>query len=200
MYTSTAGRNFTFSGQLTAAAKSLTFSRLARFAMILILGTCAAAQTLATIHDFGAGRDGENPQSGVIFDRKGNLYGSAALGGATGNGSIYSLTPPAGGQGPWTESILHQFTGKPDGQTPDSVLTMTQTGNLFGTTQLGGAKNLGSVFAVIPPAAPGGSWSERVLYSFGTVPKDGSGPNMGLLAVTGGLIGVTVDAAARCFS
>jgi uncharacterized repeat protein (TIGR03803 family) len=157
----------------------------------------AMAQTVTTIHDFGSGPDGDNPQSGVIFDTKGNLFGTAALGGSKGDGTAYELAPPASGQSQWTETILHQFAGQPDGDTPDSVLTMTASGRLFGTTQLGGSKNLGSVFGLLPPRVPGNAWRERVLYSFGSVPNDGTGPNMGLLARSGALLGVTVDGGAN---
>ena len=60
----------------------------------ILLGVFGAtAQTVTTIHDFGSGRDGENPQSGVVFDQAGNLYGTAALGGLNGNGIVFSLTP-----------------------------------------------------------------------------------------------------------
>jgi len=165
--------------------------------IILLTAVCATAQTVTTIHDFGSGSDGDNPQSGVIFDSNGNLFGTAALGGAKGNGAAYELMPPAGGQGQWTETILHQFAGQPDGDTPDSVLTMTANGRLFGTTQLGGSKNLGSVFALVPPRVSGDPWRERVLYSFGSVPNDGTGPNMGLLATGGALLGVAVDGGAN---
>jgi uncharacterized repeat protein (TIGR03803 family) len=164
---------------------------------IILTAVYATAQTVTTIHDFGSGPDGDNPQSGVIFDSKGNLFGTAALGGAKGGGAAYELMPPAPGQSQWTETILHQFAGQPDGDTPDSVLTMTAKGRLFGTTQLGGSKNLGSVFALVPPRVSGDPWRERVLYSFGSVPNDGSGPNMGLLARSGALLGVTVDGGAN---
>ena len=64
---------------------------------------------LTTIHDFGSGRDGENPQAGVVFDQAGNLYGTAALGALNGNGIVFSLTLPDGGSGPWTEVCPPQF-------------------------------------------------------------------------------------------
>ena len=106
----------------------------------------AGAQTLTTIHDFGSGHDGENPQAGVVFDQAGNLYGTAALGALNGNGIVFSLTPD-GGTG-FTEVILHKFTGPPDGSVPVSSVVLTAPGRLFGTTLEGGANDMGSVFEV----------------------------------------------------
>jgi uncharacterized repeat protein (TIGR03803 family) len=163
---------------------------LAIYCVIFAISSCAFGQTVTTIHDFGSGPDGENPQSGVIFDQDGHLFGSVALGGISGDGVIYTLTPAGDGVS-WTESILYQFKGRPDGQTPDSILTMSPTGKLFGTTQLGGTKNVGTVFMVIPPAAPGGRGKERILYSFGTISHDGASPNVGLLPGSHGFYGVT---------
>src|ERR1051326_8698623 len=162
--------------------------------LFMLLSVCVLAQTVTTIHDFGSANDGQNPQSGVVFDRNGNIIGTAALGGSNSSGAAYMLTPN-GGQ--WTETILHQFTGRPDGDTPDSLLTMTPDGRLFGTTQLGGSKNLGSIFVLIPPAVTGDPWRERVLYSFGSVANDGTGPNMSLIKVNSSLFGVTVDGGAN---
>lgn len=175
-------------------ALSFKFNRARYVLLTIVFATvCASAQTVTTIHDFGSRADGENPQSGVVFDPNGNIYGTAALGGRKGHGTAYQLVPPAGEQGQWAETIVHQFAGQPDGATPDSVLTRSADGRLFGTTQLGGSKNLGSVFVVVPPRVSGGLWKERVLYSFGSVPNDGTGPNMGLVAKSGALLGVTVD-------
>ncbi len=162
--------------------------------VVVLLSACALAQTVTTIHDFGSGTDGENPQSGIIFDRSGNMIGTAALGGSKSRGAVYMLTPDGG---EWNETILHQFTGNPDGNTPDSLLTMTSDGRLYGTTQLGGSQNLGSVFVLTPPAVTGDPWRERVLYSFGSVANDGTGPNMGLVKVRSNLYGVTVDGGAN---
>ena len=55
---------------LVIAAVSLALS------IILLGGTGAFAETLTTLHDFGANQDGQNPQAGVVFDQQGNLYGT----------------------------------------------------------------------------------------------------------------------------
>ena len=78
--------------------------------LILLGGTGAFAQTLTTLHDFGRG-GGQNPQAGVAFDQRGNLYGTT-IGGVNGNGIVYRLTPPDGG------AVVHHFAGQPDGAYP----------------------------------------------------------------------------------
>jgi uncharacterized repeat protein (TIGR03803 family) len=48
------------------------------------------------LHSFGVGNDGMDPESSVVFDRAGNLYGSTYYGGSAGHGIIYKLTPKSG--------------------------------------------------------------------------------------------------------
>jgi uncharacterized repeat protein (TIGR03803 family) len=45
------------------------------------------------LHDFTGGSDGGCPYSNVIFDSNGNLYGTAACGGAYNNGVVWEITP-----------------------------------------------------------------------------------------------------------
>jgi uncharacterized repeat protein (TIGR03803 family) len=69
------------------------------------------------------------------------------MGGANGMGSVYKLTP--NGDGTWTESGVHQFSG-PDGANPVAGVIFGPGGLLYGTTQDGGAENWGVVFSVNP--------------------------------------------------
>jgi uncharacterized repeat protein (TIGR03803 family) len=133
--------------------------------LIFLNGTGAFAQTLTTLYDFGASRDGQNPQAGVVFDQQGNLYGTT-IGGVNGKGIVYSLTPPEGGGAPWTETVLHKFAGQPDGAVPVCFLTISPSGELFGTTEEGGAHGFGTVFLATPPPGGGTNWNETILYSF----------------------------------
>ena len=142
--------------------------------------------------------DGQNPQAGVVFDQQGNLYGTT-IGGVNGNGIVYSLTPPEGGGAPWTESVLHKFAGQPDGAVPVGSLTIFSSGGLFGTTEEGGAHNMGTVFGLKSPQNPGGPWKERVLYSFGSSATDGVVPNAELLPANPGFYGVTREGGAHGF-
>jgi len=166
---------------------------------LIFMGAAGAfAQTVTTIHDFGGHNDGENPQAGVIFDQAGNLYGTAALGALDGNGVVYRLTPPVAGAVPWTESVLHKFEGQPDGAVPVCSLVFS-AGELFGTTEEGGAHYMGTVFQVKLPGESGGNAKERVLYSFGSVAGDGMVPNASLLPANPGFYGVTRDGGANGF-
>jgi uncharacterized repeat protein (TIGR03803 family) len=115
------------------------------------------------VHSFGNnGKDGQNPEAGVLVDASGNLYGTTAYGGADGVGTVFEFMPKAGAG--WTEKLLYTFT--PGGQDVNGVLGLAfdSGGNLFGTTVSGGVDGNGSVFELSP--APGGRWTETLPYSF----------------------------------
>jgi uncharacterized repeat protein (TIGR03803 family) len=118
--------------------------------------------------------DGENPYAAVVLDRKGNLYGTTVNGGAHGVGVVFKLTPEG------KETVLYSFCARdncPDGYDPSSGLVLDQKGNLYGTTQYGGAHGAGIVFKVTPKG------KETVLYSFCAQNNcaDGAQPMAGLV-------------------
>ena len=127
----------------------------------------------------------------------GATFTALPLGGVDGNGIVYRLTPPEGTGAPWTGSVLHKFAGQPDGAVPVSSLTIASSGDLFGTTEEGGARNMGTVFGLQPRENPGDSWRERVLYSFGSSATDGVIPNAELLPANPGFYGVTREGGAH---
>jgi hypothetical protein len=93
------------------------------------------------------GGDGASPHSGVMLGSDGALYATARWGGASNNGTVVKLTPRAAGQGKWNATLLHNFEGDATGGAePFAELTTGQAGVLYGTTQMGGAANLGTVF------------------------------------------------------
>lgn len=102
--------------------------------------------------------------------------------------------------------VLHTFCGANcgDGQSPmSSLATDSSSGNLFGTTELGGANGTstsgGVVFELVPNAAKT-RWQEKVLYSFCAAANctDGSKPEAGLLFGNDGhLYGTTVSGGAN---
>jgi uncharacterized repeat protein (TIGR03803 family) len=100
------------------------------------------------------------------------------------------LTPSA-----WAQSkykTLYKFTGGKDGENPDARLIFDQAGNLYGTTDRGGAHGLGTVFQLVPNAD--GRWRESVLYSFcsHTNCGDGAQPAAGVVFdLAGNLYGTT---------
>ena len=126
------------------------------------------------IYDFsiGAGADGSIPWGGLVFDGKGNLYGTAFSGGAYYQGAVFELTP--GSDGTWTEKVLYSFTGGADGGALlASTLIVDGSGNLYGTGEVGGAYGLGVVFEIV--ASANGTWTEKVLHSFAGN-NDGASP------------------------
>ncbi len=83
------------------------------------------------------------------------------------------IAPPVQAQ---TETVLYSFATQPgDGEYPDAGLIFDTNGNLYGTTVSGGAHYGGTVFEL---TAAG---TEKILYSFGSQPRDGSGPYAGLI-------------------
>ena len=112
-----------------------------------------------------------NPLAGLAIDHSGNLYGTAVYGGPDNVGAVFELIPKTGGG--WTEKILHDFrkNGR-DGYYSVANLVLDASGNLYGTTQMGGTHNDGTVFELIPEA--GGEWTEKILHDFSG--KDGINP------------------------
>ena len=102
---------------------------------------------------------------GLIIDAAGNLYGTSSGGGAYDSyGTVFELSPKSGGG--WTETILHSFNDNGvDGWHPLAGLLLDSKGNLYGTTNNGGANDLGSVYELTP--GTGGVWTEKILSSFG---------------------------------
>jgi len=144
----------------------------------------------------GSASDGANPAAGVNRDAGGNLFGVTKLGGPY-QGTLYELTHD--GKGAWTETVLHHFpTGNNDGTYPVGVPAIDSDGNLFGTTSVGGKLELGALWE----ASPGkhGSWSERVLYSFGAGgANDAEDPYAGVIFdANGNLYGTTVEGGGGC--
>ncbi|MBZ5570821.1 MAG: hypothetical protein LAO09_02950 [Acidobacteriia bacterium] len=153
----------------------------------LVVPTQAQGQTYTVLHTF-SGPDGARPAEGVTFDAAGNMYGVTSKGGTFNRGAVYELSP--GGGGTWTETVLYSFGAKNrDGTTPTGGLVFDTAGNIYGTTQHGGAVNLGTVFQLSPGG--GGTWVEKVLHNFGQG-TDGALPMAGLsMDSAGNLFGTT---------
>jgi uncharacterized repeat protein (TIGR03803 family) len=149
----------------------------------------AAAQTEMLLHGFNNnGKDGYEPRAGVVFDAAGNLYGTTELGGAYSSGTVFELTPKAGGG--WSEKVLHSFNNNGiDGTYPVASVIVDSAGNVYGTAGQGGLYDGGVVFELSPQAD--GRWTEKILHSFGNGP-DGLEPVAGLVFDSAGnLYGTT---------
>jgi uncharacterized repeat protein (TIGR03803 family) len=157
-------------------------------ATLLLVSGAAAQSKFKTLHGFTDGKGGGWVYAGLIFDSAGNLYGTTALGGAHGNGTVFKLAPNAGGS--WTEKVLYSFTGGIDGSSPEAGLIFDAAGNLYGTTASGGTHGWGTVFK-LAANGPDGNWTDSVLYSF-TGSQDGGSPLAGLIFdPSGNLYGTT---------
>jgi hypothetical protein len=153
------------------------------------------AWTEKVLHTFQQnGKDGLSPQSGVIFDKAGNLYGTTGQGGSAdcggfGCGTVFELTRS---NGKWTEKILHSFHNNgQDGTDPQAQLVFDKAGNIYGTTFFGGAySNYGIVFEL---SLMNGKWTEKVLHSFNPNGHDGTLPTNSPLVLdkAGNLYGTT---------
>ena len=166
--------------------------------VLLLLAVPASAQTFTVLHEFTGGADGSIPESTLVEDRAGNLYGLATFGansnchpsGSAGCGAVFKLTHKAGG---WAFSPLYAFTGEPDGANPVGSLTIAPDGTLYGVTNDGGVagncldsfgqNGCGTVFHLQPLpticAAFLCPWRETVLYRF-TGGDDGNDPWAGV--------------------
>ena len=122
------------------------------------LGGCGVVYSISSgnykvLHSFTGGADGADPVRGLISDGKGKLYGSTWLGGnltacingnvALGCGVVFQMSTAG------NETVLYEFQGaSTDGSTPDGLLVLDKAGNLYGTTLVGGASDLGTVFKI----------------------------------------------------
>ena len=178
-------------------------------ANLLALSASAVAQTETVLLSFGAppapSRGGTYPEGRLIFDAKGNLYGTTSSGGHSqscigGCGVVFQLTPK--GVGGWNEKLLHTFNyDGSDGIFPSAGLVFDAAGNLYGTTQGGGLYGDGSpftggtVFELSP--STGGSWTEKILFNFegGIGNGVGDSPSTGVIFdKQGNLYGATNSA------
>jgi uncharacterized repeat protein (TIGR03803 family) len=144
--------------------------------------------TETIVHSFGGAPDGSLPNSGLTKDAAGNLYGTTSAGGTSASGVVYQLTNSGGS---WTEAVIYTFAGMPDGSLPMAEVILDSKGNLYGTTELGGASNLGTVFEL---ALAAGVWTETILHSFNGSSNDLGQPVAALcFDSTGNLFGTATN-------
>jgi uncharacterized repeat protein (TIGR03803 family) len=164
-------------------------------------GTGQTSWTETVLHNFSGPADGSYPEGDLLLDKSGTLYGTTESGAGC-CGSVFKLSPPVSGKTVWRETILHAFTGEPDGDQPYSGLVMDRTSALYGTTRAGGAGDCsdnpgcGTVFKLSPPASGDSGWTETVILPF-QGESDGAAPGgsqpMGDLVIDalGNLYGTT---------
>ena len=130
--------------------------------------------TETVLHRFqGGSKDGANPAARVIFDSKGNLFGTTHFGPQNGFGTVFEVAKPAVNSQPWTEKLLYRFTNGNDGGYPTAGVTFGLSGSLYGTTS-------NTAFQLKPPQRNGGAWSLTTLHNFTGLP-DGIVPGAALV-------------------
>ena len=147
-------------------------------ASMWIATQAAQAQTLNVGYSFSGGADGAQPYAQLVSDPVGNAYGTTAVGGdlalcgGIGCGVVFRIQQ-AGGY-----KVLYTFGGGTDGANPWSGLLRDNSGNLYGTTEAGGASGFGTVFEITRRGKKitlynfaGGTDGA---YPFGTLITDGS--------------------------
>jgi uncharacterized repeat protein (TIGR03803 family) len=98
------------------------------------------AGSITTLSTFSGGLNGQYPTAPLIQGTDGNFYGTTFFGGTFGNGTVFRMTPTG------TLTSLYSFTGGNDGMNPWGGLVQGNDGNLYGTTEAGGANGSGTVF------------------------------------------------------
>ncbi len=126
----------------------------------------SGSTTVNTLVSFDGSTEAE-PQTGIVIDNQGNLYGTSDSGADNTDGSVFEIP-----HGSSTATPIAHFDGT-DGLNPVGGLVRDAQGNLYGTTNAGGANNDGTVFEVV-----NGSQSITLLASFGS---GNIGPDSGLV-------------------
>jgi len=145
---------------------------------------------------FQGGLDGGDPYGALIFDQAGNIYGTTQVGGTSqqclpqgvGCGTAYMLTRSGNS---WNKTVLWNFGQARGGIEPFNGLVMDKSGNLYGTTFVGGQQGEGTVYELTNSQF---GWTENDIYTF-TGGNDGGLPYVGLIFdKAGNLYGAASDA------
>jgi len=137
---------------------------LAAFVLLFAQGSLAGPR-YRVLHSFD-GTDGSSLWRGVVLDGQGDVFGTAVGGGGSGCygygcGTVFELLPRRTGK--WRFALVHNFGDGLDGAVPYGGLVLDASGNLYGTTTMGGANNSGTAFELSPDAD---GWSLTTLYDF----------------------------------
>ena len=155
-----------------------------------VFEVASGSGAITTLASFN-GKNGDEPYGGLIMDSNGDLYGTTSSGGPTwnpnagvyGDGTVFELAHRSS-----TITTLASFNGT-NGEDPKAGLIRDSSGNLYGTTYLGGTAGYGTVFELAS-----GSGTITTLATFN---NDGKSPYDGLIMdSSGNLYGTTEEGGA----
>lgn len=129
------------------------------------------------LNDSFGGTLGNLPTSGVTLAKDGSLYGTAMMGGANANGTVFKATA---GKNGYKMTAAHAFTNDEGFFPYSSVLVNKKTGVLYTTTSGGGSDGGGSVVSLTPQTD--GSYASIIMWGV----KGGSGSYSGVTATKAG--------------
>jgi len=143
---------------------------------LLVAGAHAVAQE-QVLYDFNLNKNGATPYGALKTDGAGNLYGTASEGGPSNHtGTVFEFSPKT--DGGWKYTVLHSFSDANSvkgGAEPYAGLISDASGNLYGTTHIGGKYGYGTVFELVKPTT-GTTWKWELLHSFDDNGTDGVSP------------------------
>jgi hypothetical protein len=151
-------------------------------------GPGGTAWTQTTLYGFApTGGDACFPLSPPLTTASGALYGVTYAGGTYGIGAFYELEPPTAPGGAWTEGVLYSFDLHNGGTGIPAALAPGPNGSFYCSAS-GGVDAFGALVQFQPPTAPGGTWTQTVLYNF----ADCLGPDALIPGPGGGLYGASL--------
>lgn len=142
--------------------------------------------TITDIVSFtGLGAQGSTPQTSLVADASGNLYGTTVSGGSSSVGTVFEVNPNTN-----QLTTLYDFTNGTDGARPMGRLAIDGQGDLFGACEMGGSTSVdGSVYEISGASIRGGAPTLQVLHGFDDT--DGYEPHAGVILVGTDLYGTT---------
>ena len=133
----TLGRDGNFYGTTTSGGGFVSFGTVFRFSTNGLLTTLAS---------FDGTNSGFSPDSPLLLDANGNLYGTAPQSGPGLRGTVFRVTTNG------ALTVLVAFNSA-NGSTPRDGLILADDGNFYGVLVAGGASNVGSIFRLTPAGA-----------------------------------------------